>query len=462
MKRFIAVVLSGVMLATVFLSGCNTTPGKSEEEESEITTEATTTETEPEPAGIDPVKHKQLADLYVSKVPDKRHIVQAFDDSIRGEASYSVDEDHIYFSYGSYTGESRLTLNVNTMSNTVHFDFDLSYGDTRYYGTNAADSLGLDGIESFIDAAIAKDASVVRIYDESAWEANQDKIKTDLSIVYSRFIKLAGEAFPEVGFGLEDTGISLGDKYRSVDPTQLTSEEIEVKNEHKFENGVCTDCGMLWVDYYYDTIGKLGHSEESSGWHSLYGQDSEYMFAPGDYVQYTSYGKGSGNIYFQHGIMKDPESTMAGSHDETCTLVFQQNKKELTSYLVFEYEEGMHSVGQGIVDFKFKFYMSVEAKDNDYSKVFESKETLKKNAELYLFVKGDDGVGTDVWSSMKDDEIRKMFDEIEFSVYFTKDEFIDMIWNDYERIFNSMDKGMIWMDTSLADAGIKWKKKAEN
>ena len=39
-----------------------------------------------------------------------------------------------------------------------------------------------------------------------------------------------------------------------------------------------------------------------------------------------------------------------------------------------------------------------------------------------------------------------------------KAEFVDMIWNDYQRFFGGMDKGMIWMNTSLADAGIKWKK----
>ena len=118
----------------------------------------------------------------------------------------------------------------------------------------------------------------------------------------------------------------------------------------------------------------------------------------------------------------------------------------------------MYSVGQGIVDFKFSYYMRVEAKDGDYSKIFESKESLKKNAELYLFVTDDDGVGHDVWSSKKDDEIKKMFDELDFTVYFTKDEFIDMIWEHYSVFFASMDNAIVWLDTSLADAGIKWKK----
>ena len=149
---------------------------------------------------------------------------------------------------------------------------------------------------------------------------------------------------------------------------------------------------------------------------------------------------------------------MAGQHGETCRLIIEQNKKKISSSLTFQYEEGMHPISQGIVDFKFRYYMRVEAKDGDYSKIFESKESLMKNSELYLFVKGDNGAGRDVWSTMKDEEIKKMFDEIEFTTYFTKEEFVDMIWNDYQRFFGGMDKGMIWMNTSLADAGIKWKK----
>jgi hypothetical protein len=181
------------------------------------------------------------------------------------------------------------------------------------------------------------------------------------------------------------------------------------------------------------------------------------MFDPSDYVQYSSYGPGSCDIYYQHTIMKDPNSTMAGQHNENCTLHISQSKKKISSYFVFNYEQGMHSVGDGIVGSKFIYQLTVEAKDGDYSKIFESKETLKKNAELCLFVMGDEGSGYDVWFNKKDEDIKKLFDEIPFTTFYTKDEFIDMVWNDYQRMFESMDKGMIWMKTSLADAGIKWK-----
>lgn len=459
MKKLISAVLSGAMLVSVFLSGCAGVPKDTDAEETEVQTEETTTTTTTEPeAHIDEAKLKQLADMYTSKVPDKKHALLVFDESIRGQVMYSFTEDYIYFGYSSFNSLSQLTLHIRPQENYVSLDFTLEYGDTRYYGTSSSDFLGYDGFEAFIDDVMENNPSTVRIYDDSGWEGNQENIKKDLPIVYSRFIKLANVAFPELGFGLEDIGLDFGDKYRNIDPTQCTSQEVEVKNEHKFVNGVCEDCGMLWVDYFYDAIGKLDRYPGDSSWRSIYGQRSSSMFDTGDYVQLQSYGRKDADLYYQHSIMKDPESTGAGQHIESCRLVVNQNKKKTSSSLVFEYEEGEYSVGQGIVDFKFRYYLRVEAKDGDYSKVFESKESLLKNSEIYLFVTGKDGVGSDVLGSKKDAEIKKMFDEIPFTTYYTKEEFVEMVLKDYYRMFESMDKGMIWMDTSLADAGIKYKK----
>ena len=460
MKKLISAVLSGVMTASVFLCGCSVTPAEPGNSETESTAETSAEETEPEPLHLDVGRFNRMKGFYSFKLPENNQSIRIYDDSIRGECTYFVDDAGIYFGYDSFRGESRFTLHIQPDSDVVMVDFDLVYGDTRYYGTNQGDTIPLDGLESFIDAAIEKDESIVRIHDDSAWEANKENIRKDLPIVYARLIKLSNVAFDQLGFGFEELGIPFGDKYRSVDPAQLTSQEIEVKNECEFVNGICKDCGKHWTDYYYETLGKLGYNDSSSDWRSIYGQDSSFMFDPSDYVQYSAYGKGNCEIYYQNSIMKDPESTMAGQHNKTCSLHIEQNKKKLKSTLTFCYEEGMYSVGQGIVDFKFKYWMNVEAKDGDYSKIFESKETLKKNAQLYLFVSGDDGTGTDVWTTKKDEDLKKMFDELPFTQYYTKDEFIDMVWNDYERMLASMDKGMIWMDTSLADAGIKWKKEA--
>ncbi|MBQ2139204.1 MAG: hypothetical protein II432_07320, partial [Erysipelotrichaceae bacterium] len=77
--------------------------------------------------------------------------------------------------------------------------------------------------------------------------------------------------------------------------------------------------------------------------------------------------------------------------------------------------------------------------------------------EMYLFVEDEDHVGHDVWGTKSDEEIKKIF-ESDGCDYYTKEEMIDFFWNDHQRIFECMDKAMVWMDTNLADSGVNWKK----
>ncbi len=41
--------------------------------------------------------------------------------------------------------------------------------------------------------------------------------------------------------------------------------------------------------------------------------------------------------------------------------------------------------------------------------------------------------------------------------YYTKEEFIDLVWDLHDNFLESLDKGMIWFDTSFEDLGINWK-----
>ena len=121
------------------------------------------------------------------------------------------------------------------------------------------------------------------------------------------------------------------------------------------------------------------------------------------------------------------------------------------------YEQNMYSVGQGIVDYKYNYWLEIKADAGDYAKVFESKESFKKYAEVILFITGDDGVGRSAWGNKKDADLKKEF-EAEGCTYLTKDEAIDFFWDHCQGILASMDSGMIWLDTSLADMGVNWRK----
>ena len=208
MKKLISVVLSGAMLASVFLCGCNTKPAETETEET--TTEATTTvaETEPE-AHIDPDKLKAVTDYYESKITDDHSLLSVYMDGVRGGCDYYISDGRFYFSYDSFQGESQLTLSIDTYTESVDASFMLYYGDARYYGRSNDGVVKLDSVEAFIDDIISKNSSAIDIYEEDAYSDNVDKIKADIPIVYARLIAIAEKAFPELGFGVEDLGLDF-------------------------------------------------------------------------------------------------------------------------------------------------------------------------------------------------------------------------------------------------------------
>ena len=247
MKKLISVVLSGAMLASVLLCGCNLKP---KEKGAGVSSKVDLSGT-----SLDSAKYNAALELYEKKVPDSKYVVQVFADGIRGEGSYHVSDKQLSFYYNADEGRATLTLTYLTEKNVLYFDIDMNYGDTRYY-LNSGDNLAVDGIETYISDAAALKNDKYCVYSDSA-AVYFEEIKTDLPIYYSRMIALADKAFPELGFGLEDIGFKFGDKYRSVDPKQASSTEPVIKNEHKFENGVCKDCGMSWSDYCYETLEKM-------------------------------------------------------------------------------------------------------------------------------------------------------------------------------------------------------------
>ena len=456
MKKLIAVVLSGVMLSSVVLCGCNPKPKDTDADEDPEVTEVETEDiVSPYDSGssLDKEKFQEAIELYNKKEPEGKHFVAVYADEIRGDGSYLVTDEQISFYYSADEGRATLHFTYMPKMGSFNCDIDMSYDETRYY-LNSNDALSFDGLEAYIDDAAALKTDKYRVYDDSAVAEHADQIKNDLPIYYSRMIALADKAFPELGYGFEELGFKLGDKYRALDPVQASSTEPVIKNEHKFENGVCTDCGMSWTEYYYETLEKMDPQSKPGEWHSIYGQESYSMIGPGDYVQLSAYDKEASTIYYQH--VEENWNT------KTCKIYVVDRGGKIGISVRFNYNEGMYSVGNGIVSDKFTYSFDLDVDAGEFDKVFESKEAFAKNCQMYLFVQDEDRVGHDVWSSKSDDEIKKIFDEVEGCVYYNKEEMTDMFWEDCQRMLESMDNAMRWMDTCLADAGINWKKKAEN
>ena len=236
--------------------------------------------------------------------------------------------------------------------------------------------------------------------------------------------------------------------------TTAASEETPIQkmvtNEHKFENGACKDCGMLWTDYYYETLSKLD-KDDNGEWKSVYGPTSDAMLNNGDYVQFYSSDPDASGIHYQ--------CMDARPVSEGLDVGISKDGKKTTAYISWELAQGSYPIEPGVINYKFRYCIDITADAGDFDKVFESKEAFAKSCNFCLFVwEEGKSYGTDVWSSMKEDDIKKMFEGQEDCTFYTKEQMIDMFWSHYANMLQSIDNSLIMMDTSLADAGVNWKK----
>ena len=472
MKKIISLVLCASMMSSLVLCGCQKSKNEKETKKETTTSEentgkqsATDAETEktedttvPSSRGelhFDKDKLQQLVAYCDSKKERDSQTLGAYADGIRGEVIYSVHADQILFAYEA--ADTSITLHIYPEKETASLTFDLHYGDDRYYGTTPSNmELGLGDFESFIDSVIICDKSVVDVHDDAAFASNSETIAKDIPILYSRLITIAENAFPELGFGLEDLGLDFGSKYRDIDPGQIVSQEIEIVNDHVFVDGVCRDCKMTWPEYFYETVKKIDGDKGEFEYlgHSIDGQKSSYNFSASDTISLRAEHEDDATVSYKHMELHDD----VHSSDEWKVNI-TESRGMLKSDLEVSYEQGFYSTGTG-VSYKYEYYLELTADAGEYDEVFSSKKDFIKNckAELRLW-EGDDPEewGKNLWDSMSDSEIKKMFDEEPGNTYLTEEEFIDYVWERCENVLESMDYSMIWLDTSLEDAGFNWK-----
>ena len=222
-----------------------------------------------------------------------------------------------------------------------------------------------------------------------------------------------------------------------------------INSIHTFENGKCKDCGMHWTEYYYQTLEKLDKDSKPGEWHSIYGPQSDAMFDEGDYVQFWAYDDITSVAYFQH--MNEKLDC------ESCKIGVSNLKEKTDTVIEFQFEQGYHSWGDGTMNYKFLYRLKIRVAPGEFDKVFESKEAFASSCDLILGVLVERDSYNEMWTSMSEEQIKAMFEQ-EGCTYYSKEQIIDMFWNDYSRMLASIDNGMSVMDTSLADAGINWKK----
>ena len=465
MKKIVTKLLCGILLFSVVLCGCNQTTETTEPSVTESQTEVTTTETETEttPAPVETPARPEInvdnmmkvADLYASKEPEGKSAVEIYADGIRGSGYYSVDNGVLNFGYMFENG-SRFDIRISSGKRTAKISFDLIYkGGKRFYGEG---DTGIDTFEKFIDDLVADTATYVNYIEKSAIDSYSENIKKDIPVMYSRFIVLADKAFPELGLKLEDLGIDLGTKYRTVDPAQLMSMEPSVTKTLEYKNGVSTKGKKLWTDYFYNAVGVMGGMTRKD-WRSVYGQSSATMLDQSDKLQFVAGRPSSGKkyavlYYYTMDNAVTGESEMFSVQiDDAST----KKTKKIKVSMAYELQMKQVSVGKGVTAPKYTYWVNINAKPGQYDKVFASKESLKKYASVDLFVRNKKGIGVSAWGKKANiDKLKKSF-ETDGCTYYTKDQIIDKLWEHHENFLASIDFGMTTMDTSLADIGVNWK-----
>lgn len=457
MKKSVTRLLCGILLSSVIFCGCSqVTDTTVTESQTEATTVAemgpsATTEARPE---INVDNMMKIADLYASKQPEGKSSVPVFADGIRGSARYYVFDGVLHFEYSALGGKSSIDTYFQSGSRTANIVYDFTYNDKRIYATGTTE---IDAFEKFIDDIVAGKTSDINMYDNSGLAEYSENLKKDLPIVYSRFITLADHAFPEIGLKLEDTGIVLGSKYRSVDPTQPTSMEPVASNDHKFQNGFCTDCKKSWTAYYYDAVGKMS-GMTGKGWRSVYGQNSDAMLDPHDYIQCSSSSTKDATVLYFSPTIGDSDETESFSVNVTDA----STKKKQKMSVAINYNFAMKNIklGRGIISSKYSYQVRIKADPGQYDKVFESKESLMKYVTVDLYVSDAKGNLVNAWGKKANiEKLKKQFAD-DGCTYYTKEQVVERLWDHHEIFLTSIDSGMVWMAVSLADIGVNWKKTA--
>ena len=430
MKKVFAVVLSGVILCSSFC-GC----GKKKAGNKDLNQEW----------------YEKTKGYYDSIYPEGKSALWLCADGVRGNGTLHFMSDIIKFSYTTCNGQN-LDVDISLDKDTVSLTMDLVYGDDRFYATGYDYPIGMKDIEKNIDDMIAGTPDTFTIYDDSALSKHGEDVKKDIKIMYARLIAMSDNAFPQLNLTMEDSGLDLGDKYRSVDPTDPMSMEIVITNEHKFEKGICSDCGMAWTEYFYETIHELDE-HGSENWSTVYGQQTDSMIYGGDYVQYISFGKDEAKLFYH---------PLGGSFDisNDCSIMIDDTGDGIHVSIEFTLEEGRYQLeGQRSVSAdRFRYYLTVSAAPGEFDKVFASKEAFIAAAEAQLFFTNPETHEViSAWDELTEEEIKKTIEDVDDCVYYTKDDFIDLVWERHENFLESLDRGMIWFDTSFEDIGINWK-----
>lgn len=362
-------------------------------------------------------------------------------DGIPGELHYGVGKNSWMFQY-----------NFDTYYPYVNyqFDFDENKGSITFYDYYTDDQVfqimtfltgnGESEINTAVDDLLNGKYDNCRILNDEALADHEEDIMADNKVLYSRMCYMITELFEDMGLDYEDGDIYFASKYMNYDFAGKL--KIEASNEHKFEDGLCKDCGMTWNEYLNECINTKG---------DLYcdGDNALMGYADDEAIQYTS-------------------NTVSGYVDLGIGYYYYPSDNEIENlFLDLEDEKGTHEK----LGFTYNYFYDINDDDGaivkryvyalegrkipygELGEILSNEESILEQCEYSLTIV-ENGELISLDHELSKEEIKEFFgDEADLYVDFKQMAGKLAASNCLERI----DAALVEFDTSLADDGISIK-----
>lgn len=181
---------------------------------------------------------------------------------------------------------------------------------------------------------------------------------------------------------------------------------------------------------------------QTGGWVSVYGQESKRM-REGEYVQYTC----DDNEWFRMDLVETESSPFR----EFIVYVYNSEIYEKDLAIALELSCGRYSAGQGIVAYKYSYWVRINCDEDELADIMSSFDSFKEAADAYLFVEGEYHGG----DGLTESNFKAIFGSDDVTRY-TEDELYELFYDDYIRSMEVLDYGLQKLDTSFEDAGIEY------
>lgn len=180
----------------------------------------------------------------------------------------------------------------------------------------------------------------------------------------------------------------------------------------------------------------------SEGWASFYGAYSPKLHE-GEYVQYESTDE-----YIRMSLVQTGSNPFLSA-----ALTLQRNPMGgVNIYLLFTTEQDRFSVGQGVVDYRYKYYVTVVCDSmEEYFDVMSSFDSFESAAQVELMVDDDIIPG----EQLVEENLNSIFGSASVERY-TAEEILTRSYDDYYRFMNVLDYGLRTVNSSFEEAGITY------